>query len=290
MEIEVRPGGERCPYCRDDLGAVDVVRCPACRVGYHAACRREMPRCGTLGCSGSARAPRSPGPPRPPPWPEVAATPAPLRPPLVMTAAALLLAGGIYVISRAPSPPPPDPHVVAALAALEQARALREAGRSAEAIAVLAPVASDEARARVPYGLAEVLRCTLHDDRLLAECVPAWEAALSRAASLPPEERYEAIQAVRAEVNAPENGPASSDYYPGEPKLSELRALVDAARLSAKLALPPDRRERLEAEERAERERELEALWESIRPGGRRRTPRRRRAACRSAARRGPRT
>lgn len=286
MEIEVRPGGERCPYCRDDLGAVDVVRCPACRVGYHAACRREMPRCGTLGCSGSARAPRSPGPPRPPPWPEVAATPAPLRPPLVMTAAALLLAGGIYVTSRAPSPPPPDPHVVAALAALEQARALREAGRSAEAIAVLAPVASDEARARVPYGLAEVLRCTLHDERLLGERAPAWEGALARAAALPPEERYEALQALRDEMHAPEHRPAVSDYYRGEVRLGNLYARVEAARTTAKLALPPDRLEQVEAAERAAWERRLE----SIRPGGRRRTPRRRRAACRSAARRGPRT
>ncbi|MCO5165335.1 MAG: hypothetical protein M9894_03080 [Planctomycetes bacterium] len=265
--VEARAGGERCPYCRDDLGGVAVVRCPGCGVGHHAACRAEMAHCGTIGCTG--RAGRG--------APPEGATAAPLRVeqplrglPLAAAALLLLLGGGLFALTRAPAPPPVDPHVAAALSALGEAQALRRAGRSADAVAVLAPVASEEARARVPYGLAEVLRCTVHDDRLLAERVPAWEAALSRAGSLPPEERYEAIRALREEVNAPEHHPASSDYYPGEPSLSEMRALVDAARISARLALPPDRREQVEAEERAERERELEALLRSITRGDRR--------------------
>lgn len=51
---------ERCPYCRDDLGVADVLRCPACVVLIHANCRDALERCPTVGCEGFADLPAAP--------------------------------------------------------------------------------------------------------------------------------------------------------------------------------------------------------------------------------------
>lgn len=55
IELEVsarRGGGEvRCVFCRDELiGAIET--CPGCGATFHPACRAEMARCTTIGCSG----------------------------------------------------------------------------------------------------------------------------------------------------------------------------------------------------------------------------------------------
>lgn len=42
----------RCGYCRDRVGR--GVRCGSCGAVYHADCRRQLGRCGTLGCAPAA--------------------------------------------------------------------------------------------------------------------------------------------------------------------------------------------------------------------------------------------
>lgn len=44
------PAQEACPYCRDALGALEVVACGACATRHHAACLTEYGRCTVHGC------------------------------------------------------------------------------------------------------------------------------------------------------------------------------------------------------------------------------------------------
>jgi len=44
----------RCPYCHDDLGTEALLACECCATTFHAECARDLERCTTLGCGGSA--------------------------------------------------------------------------------------------------------------------------------------------------------------------------------------------------------------------------------------------
>lgn len=52
VEVSARRDGEvNCVFCREELtGAIET--CPGCGATFHPACRAEMPRCATIGCSG----------------------------------------------------------------------------------------------------------------------------------------------------------------------------------------------------------------------------------------------
>jgi len=54
IEVEIlarRDGEVRCVFCRGELtGGIET--CPGCRATFHPACRAEMSRCATIGCSG----------------------------------------------------------------------------------------------------------------------------------------------------------------------------------------------------------------------------------------------
>lgn len=51
--------GRRCPFCREDFAAHDVVEsCAACETVYHAECRREFGACATFACDAPAEAGR----------------------------------------------------------------------------------------------------------------------------------------------------------------------------------------------------------------------------------------
>jgi hypothetical protein len=52
IEVSARREGElRCVFCREELtGGIET--CPGCGATCHPACRAEMSRCATIGCSG----------------------------------------------------------------------------------------------------------------------------------------------------------------------------------------------------------------------------------------------
>lgn len=60
LALAARPreleGPQRCPFCRDDLGAADeVLSCPGCGTPQHLECHQENGGCPVLGCGHTAR-------------------------------------------------------------------------------------------------------------------------------------------------------------------------------------------------------------------------------------------
>lgn len=49
-----KAGPPRCAFCHDDIADAELVACDACRIGLHRECWRELARCPTAGCAGTA--------------------------------------------------------------------------------------------------------------------------------------------------------------------------------------------------------------------------------------------
>lgn len=50
--LRQRPSEVRCPYCHDglEIGALELVECPACHTRHHVVCVEELGRCSVHGC------------------------------------------------------------------------------------------------------------------------------------------------------------------------------------------------------------------------------------------------
>jgi RING finger family protein len=58
LEPSIEERGRRCPFCREDFAAGEVVEsCAACETVHHAECREEFGACATFACE----APTEPG-------------------------------------------------------------------------------------------------------------------------------------------------------------------------------------------------------------------------------------
>jgi len=58
LEPSIEERGHRCPFCREDFAAGEIVEsCAACRTVHHAECREEFGACATFACE----APSEPG-------------------------------------------------------------------------------------------------------------------------------------------------------------------------------------------------------------------------------------
>jgi hypothetical protein len=97
-----RDGAARCVYCHASVaGEAERATCPGCGATYHAACRRELGRCGTPGCAHALVEAPSPARPEPPAATRSAAPPtteAPREPLSVYLGGGAVLVGGTGVL------------------------------------------------------------------------------------------------------------------------------------------------------------------------------------------------